>query len=86
MINGYSYKLWNGKKVIGIKTLFFKLQGLHIVFPSIPLFKQSYFKKVEEIKVPIVYKEVSDNGVQIVLERMLDVSKKSKRQIRILLK
>jgi hypothetical protein len=86
MNTGYSYELWNGKAVVGHFNTFTPLYGKFLVIPSIPLLKQPYGKKIVEVCVPVTTRFVSDDGVDIVVRRVLDVRKKSKKQIEILKK
>lgn len=81
----YVYELWNGKKVVGFYTTSFAITGNYIVIPVLSLFKQFYNKRYEFIKIPIVY-DIQDDGVTVIMKRRLDVRKKSKRQIDIILR
>ena len=76
----FTYELWNGKKTIGEVTLRSKLLGKFLVIPTISELKREYGRSYETINVPIIYRTVSDNGVEIVVRRCLDVRKNSKRQ------
>lgn len=84
MVTGYTYELWDGKEVIGHFFSLHQIYGLYLVVPTVSTLKQSYYKKSEEIKVPILHRVIYDNGVDITIRKVLDVRKKSKRQIEIL--
>ncbi len=85
MITGYSYDVWNGKEVIGHYFSMFRLSGTHIVIPAVSPFKESYFRKPEMIKIPLIPRMIYDDGVEIRYRITMDVRKKSKRQINIIL-
>lgn len=74
-------ELWNGREVVGHLKLKHGLYGasLRLVFAPSPL-RQLYGVKYPEVTVPIITRVVSDNGVDYVVRRCLDVRKKSKRQ------
>ena len=84
MIQTYQYELWNGKEVVGHYCTQYKLYGRFLVVPTMSLLKQPYRSKCEEILFPITYRIVSDNGVERLTRIVLDVRRKSKRQIDIL--
>lgn len=87
MVMGYRYDLWNGKEIVGTHYRSSPiLYGRNIVLDEVPIFKQLYGKRQKTIVVPVYYQEVSDDGVTITIRRVLDVRKKSKRQIEILKK
>lgn len=85
MILGYDYDLWDGKKVIGTMHSFFALKGGSISMPEVSALKQSYYAEPKTISCPIFIRTVSDDGVTITAKRTIDVRKKSKRQIKILM-
>lgn len=67
----YVYKLWNGKEVVGILSLNFKIQGLHVTLPFAPsVLKQIYGRKYGHITCPILLRS-TDNGVMIRTERLI---------------
>lgn len=82
----YKYELWNGKEVVGIYFSTFKLRliGKFIILSGRDELKRSYSKKYESIKVPIATRLVYDDGVEYRYRLVLDVRKKSKRQIELL--
>ncbi len=80
----YTYELWNGKKVVGTVTLFTMALGKYMVFYDQSILKQMYGSKTKEIKVPIAYRFISDDGIDNVMRKVLDVRRKSKRQIAII--
>lgn len=87
MVVGYTYELWDGKKVVGTVTLHRPLLMGHAVdFPVYSTFKQRYNGPYKTIRVPIVYRTVEDNGIDIVLRKVLDVKRKSKEQIALIMK
>lgn len=85
MFVGYTYEVWNGKKVIGRYNISSSILGRFLIVPEVSIFKQSYYKKATYIRVPVIYQFVSDNGIEVTYKRVLDVRKKSKRQIKILI-
>lgn len=80
----YAYELWNGKEVVGHYVSMSPLYGRTLAVPELPPLKQSYFRKIKRIEVPIITRVVSDDGVTMTVRIVLDVSKKSKRQIELL--
>ena len=84
MPHQYTYELWNGKKVVGTVTMFTEACGKYMIFCEQSILKQMYSRKTKEIKVPIAYRFISDDGVDHVMRKVLDVRKKSKRQIEII--
>lgn len=84
MISIFTYELWDGKKVVGSYVSMFGLQGRELVVPESSILKQSYFGRIKQIRVPIIYRQLSDNGVDLVMRKCLDVRRKSKRQLKIL--
>lgn len=84
MKTGFCYPLWNGKKIVGHYYSPDPIWGDFIEFPEISILKQPYVLKPKSIKVPI-YRSWSDDGMVIKATRMLDVRKKSNRQIAIIL-
>lgn len=80
----YVYKLWNGKQVVGTLSLAYRIQGTHVVIVFEPtILKQVYGKKYEHIRCPL-FLQTYDDGVTITTERMIDVRRKSQRQIALL--
>lgn len=74
----YTYKLYNGKKELGALTFKEPLQANFVELPH-------NSSKYETIKLLIRARTISDNGVDIVIRRYLDVRRKSRRQISLLL-
>lgn len=79
MVHGYTYGIWDGKTIIGQFNTFFPLYGRNVLIPYVSLLKQLYGKKYQSITVPIHYL-TEDDGVKVVMTRVLDVRKKSRRQ------
>lgn len=76
MPTGYTYDIWDGKKIIGQYTLLTPIlgKGVNIIF------KESYNKNsYDSIIIPLAYL-TEDNGVSYTVTRVLDVRRKSKRQ------
>lgn len=86
MIRTYQYELWNGKKVVGTYTTPYRLMGLHTLVSEHSTLKQFYRQKLKVIKVPIITRIILDDGVDITVRRCLDVRRKSKRQLELLIK
>lgn len=84
MIKNYRYELWSGKKAVGYYDAFAPILGNHLIVPEDSIFKRGYRKKRATIKVPIMSVAISDDGIDLVIRRVLDVSRKSHRQIEIL--
>jgi hypothetical protein len=84
VITGYSYELWDGEKVLGHYQSLFPIYSNHLVVPELTTLKQPYSKKVRQIKVPVTSRIISDTKVDIHIRIVLDVRRKSKRQIQIL--
>lgn len=84
MAEMFKYELWNGQECLGYFSTCFPLRGVHLVVPEVPEFKAKYRRKRKVISVPIINRVVSDNGVDLVLRKVLDVRRKSKRQIGLL--
>lgn len=86
MSDYYSYDLWNGKKVVGQYNSYaeIKLTGNSI---TIPVYDNSkYVDRYEAITVPILYKLTKTDYKTSTVLICLDVSRKSKRQIKLLKK
>lgn len=84
MFMGYTYEIRKSNKIIGYKTLIEPVRGLFLVIPAESIFKQKYGRRYEHIKIPIGY-EIKDDGVTVSTTRFLDVSRKSQRQIDLIL-
>jgi hypothetical protein len=84
MASMYSYPVWNGKKILGYYSSMSPIYGKVLVMPTLSTLKQSYDRKLETIYFPMIYRSL-DNGVTITTTRTIDVRKKSKRQISILM-
>lgn len=84
MSTQYLYELWNGKECVGYHSSMFLLLGKFIVVPETPILKQLYNKKLKTVTAPLIYRVVDDNGVDIISRRVIDVRRKSKRQIAVL--
>lgn len=80
----YNYELWNGKEVVGYFHTAHKIFGKYLIVPTISELKRHYNRQYEEIKVPVAYRKVFDDGVDITMRTVLDVRRKSKRQIEIM--
>lgn len=86
MIRCFSYDLWNGKEVIGCYRSLMPIRGDLLEVRTVSAFKEVYNKKYEIIKVPVLWRTVYEDEVEIRKRRVLDVRRKSKRQIGIILK
>ena len=80
----FEYELWNGKKVVGTVGSSHPFYGNYVLFPELAMFKQPYNQKPKQIKVPIIRRLISDDGINIHFRVCLDVRRKSKRQIKII--
>lgn len=85
MITGYSYDVWDGRSVVGQYWSLHQIQGEYLELCEVPTLKQVYGRKIKTIKIPIVCVESFNDGVEFRFRFSLDVRKKSKRQIKIIL-
>lgn len=81
MIRSYRYELWDGKKSVGEYVTTRQLFGKYLIVPEQTILKHRYGSVWKEIKVPIIVRVVSDDGVDYTVRRVLDIRRKSKRQI-----
>lgn len=87
MLTGYSYQLWNGKKVVGTCWFPRPLQGAFVVIPEESMLKVRYArKKPTEIKFPLQWRLVKQTHNSQTFELFVCVQKKSARQIEVLKK
>lgn len=84
MITGYSYDLWNGKEVVGKYHSMFPIKGQFLIIPEETEFKRSYRKKYRQHKFIMSSLVIHDDGVSFTVKRVIDVRRKSKRQINLL--
>ncbi len=77
----YEYELWNGKEVIGVVSLVFPIVTSLTLFGE-SLFKQGYKKRPKTLVVPLFARWIDHRNMRLVL----DVRRKSKRQIEIIKK
>lgn len=87
MSTGYYYNLWNGKEIIG--TCYVELFPLNVKefhLPTMSILKEKYrnSQKITTIKIPLVDVVVEEKYNSYKVERMLDIRRKSKRQIEII--
>lgn len=81
----YIYKLWNGgDDYVGEVTSITPFLGKYANFAEYSTLKQPYGITMKFIEVPI-HLLISDNGVTITQTRVLDVRRKSPRQIKLIL-
>lgn len=79
-------ELWNGKKVVGYIFTSTQLLGKGLSFYISPgIFKEVYQKKYETIFLPLDHRIIFNDGVDFTYRAFFNVSKKSKRQIKLLL-
>lgn len=86
MATYYNYELWNGEKILGYYSATFPIRGKFLFVRPVSTFKQLYDIKPEIIKVPIITRVVSTTATDVHSRIVLDVRKKSKRQIGILMR
>lgn len=84
MIRTYNYELWNGKKVLGYYSSIHQLCGNRMVVYETSTLKQSYKSYPKTFEIPITTRIVSYDGIDMLSRIVLDVRKKSKRQIDIM--
>lgn len=88
MINASSfvYELWKNDKCVGLMNVGFEIHGSHIVIPYYSMLKEPYdYTGVRDIKIPVKYIAKKINHSDTLIKTVLDVSKKSKRQINLLI-
>lgn len=81
MISMYTYDLKKGNKIIGFVTFSYPLHGKYVVISEVSKCKNKYIKTH---RFPIKIELAHDDGVDIIYTRVINVSKKSKRQIELL--
>lgn len=74
----YKYEMWNRSTLIGTISINTIANGRYLVIPFISK------GIIEEIKLPIRIRIIGDDGIDLTYRRVLDVSRKSKRQIDLL--
>lgn len=79
------YPVYKGNKLIGYYTTYLPLMGIKAFFYETSFLKQRYDRKIKYIEVPIRSKVIFDNHVEKHYTLYLDVTRKSKRQIDIIL-
>lgn len=84
MIETYKYELWTRKKQVGVFNTTSELFGNSLIVYESPLFKQPYGKKIKTIEFPLRTRVVFSKGPDMLIRKVIDVSRKSKRQIGIL--
>lgn len=85
MIRNYIYELRKSGTVVGRISLLHPLFGTCAVFPMVSVFKASYARRIETVTVPIQHVLISDDHVDAHHRTVLNVTKKSKRQIKAIL-
>ncbi len=81
----YIFPVWNGKDIIGhysSKTF----TSSRLVIPVVSEFKRFYNKQYEDIEVPILSLVKHITKTKYEVQHVLDVRRKSKRQIDLILK
>lgn len=82
----YHYELWNGKRVLGYYRTLFPLRGTSLTICETSILESSSNKKLRTFSVPFGLRVISDDGMDRTVRTVLDVRRKSKRQISILRK
>ncbi len=77
----FEYELWDGHKVVGKICLPYEVTGKGIAILEEFILKQRYSQKLKEIKIPIITVKTDYKTYRI----MLDVRRKSPRQIALIL-
>lgn len=80
MPSTYTYDLWDGKQTVGTYSCDSPLVGMHLVINTISELKRAYGRRYETITIPVGLLIIKDNGIEYTVRRVLDVSRKSKRQ------
>lgn len=81
----YTYELWNGKEVVGHYCSSTRLIGLHVVIPYVTALKSAYGRRIKTVIVPVMHRVLPSSGVDYCVRPVLDVRRKSARQIKIIL-
>jgi hypothetical protein len=82
---GYQYELWDGKNCRGYYYSHFLLRGNYLVVPLYSEYKRPYkYQGIKDLKVPISFRVVLDDGINYHIKTVLDVRRKSERQIKLL--
>lgn len=84
MIRTYFYDLWNGKETVGQLRTTTPIRGRSITVSEVSIFKLPYGTNPKTITCPIDVITTSDDGVTIIMKRVINVRRKSKRQIALL--
>lgn len=80
----YSYEIWDGKQVLGHFVSLHLMRGKSVFSQETSILKASYGRKLKTIEIPITIRIVFDDGIDTMTRVVLDVRRKSKRQIDIL--
>lgn len=82
MMTLYLYKLWNGKKQIGVFSTYTQLEGERLVLPVFSILKEPYArsKQRKDIEFPLEWINTLNSPSLKVFELVIVVKGKSKKQ------
>lgn len=84
MILPYKYELWDGRKVVGYYYSMCSIRGKFVSVSEVSELKRGYGHRYDTIDVPVITRIVSQTATDTTFRVVLDVRKKSRRQIDIL--
>ncbi len=82
----YVYDFWNGRALVGSVSLPFPLQGTSVTFGEYSALKRPYTGKIGKVVLPVRIIQISDDGITVVYKLVLDIRRKTKRQLEVVLK
>lgn len=88
MIPMYYYELWDGGepgKGIKVSTMHRLPWGKHVIITEKSLLKQPYNQKTKQFSVPTLALLVYDDGVEVRRRLVLDVRRKTDRQVKVII-
>ncbi len=81
MVTGYNYELWNGREVVGVYNSMSPLFGDYLVVPQLSIYKQPYNRKMKLDKFNLEARYIKVSHSDTLIRIVIDVRRKSKRQI-----
>lgn len=79
------YEIWNGKKMLGHHKTKMALWGAkYLVFPYESWDKKTNTNTIKSVNIPISYRKIFDDGVDITYRIILDVKGISAKEIKML--
>jgi hypothetical protein len=84
MPTDYVYELWNGKAVVGFYKSSSPIYGKSVHIFETSILKEIYGRKTKMIAIPTMFRIVSTTYQDQTIRMVLDVRRKSKRQLQII--